>query len=1172
MSEPPDNPMPFAYLDVRTPYGPGGLGLPADYARAALGAAGLACTDYGSVAGWPGWAAACRAAGVRPIFGLACDLVAESDDSWPLIALAATGAGLQNLIALHNRLTRTADGRCLLDVATLVERAAGLWLILVTAGEGGLTPLLTRSGPQAPAAVTRLRARLPHADALLCGLPADPATHAAVADWAATCALPLVALPAVRYPPTRHESRAYNPSTETQADDPQSAIRNPQGEPYGLPQSAMERAVAVAESCTATLADLALGGRNEGAAGAALDTAVAAALAVAGRGADRLLRAEVAALRGNGWAGSVVAAQRVVAVAAQLGLPLGAPGGVIAAGQVPALLGLCPLAPWPGPPRWLEAKPSDAAWTARLTVPGGRRAALVTALADTDAGLVAVRSGVSRGPAAALAWVIGPLAMPAATGAALEEALLEPRPAERSHRWRAALADLPAADADALLATTLAWAAAPGPPQADGEAVLLLPAQDAVPLLPATAGRGQIVAWTAAECAALGLPLLLLRGDPALDRWDQALALVGGAPPSLPTDDLRLVLTVGDLAGLPLPAESDTGLDLSPDGWAAFCATLLPSDPNDGLGWAALGALLYGPAGPHPWLRTYLRRHVGQAAVSYHYPALAAVLDSTSGLPLFCEQVTLLRLLINGDAAVPPAERMQLEEWLDQAERLAVGYTAALVAGERLHLALRLKATQPAALLAAGLESALIAGDAAELSALLGEARRHGHLLLPPAVNGSAVGFLLEAPPAAPPGEGSRRPAAAPPTAIRWGLAWSRAMQPWAATLVAARTQLPAGRFATFADLRAVAQAHGLPAAYVAGLIRSGACDRLGSRSALLAELLGVPIGDDAAPALPAEAATSASPVGDDSPARWRSWEAHLLGYAFTSPAGSDAILRPGGTRGVARLTLGGLGPAQVGQSVTVTVVPGAVRLVPPDGDDPLAVALVQDGDGAVPLVLFPPEYARFGALLVADTPVIVTARVQRAEGGAGQGAGVVLIGERLLPYAAPREEQELNMAVRKPRTVSEKPAKPVLDPHEYSASGQAYSRAPRPSYAPAGPGSDGSGEPPDPAFVRELPPAGPNAFPRRDNGSAPPAAPGQVVITLHPLANESDDEARMLQLKAILVRHPGPTGVMLFFPDDPLVGMPTHMPLKRMVTADESFCAEIDDLLGADCYELRAT
>ncbi|MDQ2808296.1 MAG: hypothetical protein M3Z04_15495, partial [Chloroflexota bacterium] len=255
-----------------------------------------------------------------------------------------------------------------------------------------------------------------------------------------------------------------------------------------------------------------------------------------------------------------------------------------------------------------------------------------------------------------------------------------------------------------------------------------------------------------------------------------------------------------------------------------------------------------------------------------------------------------------------------------------------------------------------------------------------------------------------------------------------------------------------------------------------------------------------------------------------------------------------------------------------VTVVPGAVRLVPPDGDEPLAVALVQDGDGAVPLVLFPPEYARFGALLVADTPVIVSARVQRAEGGAGQGAGVVLIGEKLLPYAAPREEQELNMTVRKPRAVTERAAKPALDPLQYSTSGQPYSRAPRPSYAPTDTGDDRSEEPHDPQFVRELPPGGPHTFPRRDSDPAPPAAPGQIVITLHPLANESEDDVRMQHLKAILVRHPGPTGVMLFFPDDPLVGMPTHMPLKRTVTADESFCAEIDGLLGADCYELRAT
>ena len=78
-------------------------------------------------------------------------------------------------------------------------------------------------------------------------------------------------------------------------------------------------------------------------------------------------------------------------------------------------------------------------------------------------------------------------------------------------------------------------------------------------------------------------------------------------------------------------------------------------------------------------------------------------------------------------------------------------------------------------------------------------------------------------------------------------------------------------------------------------------------------------------------------------------------------------------------------------------------------------------------------------------------------------------------------------------------------------------------------------------------------------------------MITLNPLGSEQEDEDRMRRLREILLRHPGPTSVMLFFPDDPLVGMPTHMPLKRTVDASDALCAEVDALLGAGCYTVGA-
>jgi hypothetical protein len=805
--------------------------------------------------------------------------------------------------------------------------------------------------------------------------------------------------------------------------------------------------------------------------------------------------AELATLRRAGWAAGVLAARRVCEMAAANGVLLGAPDGVLAEGQVPTLLGQCPPTPWPTPPSWLRSGLADSAWIPGLTVAAGRRADLVAELAMGTPALLPVAA---------------PAAPPAGT------------------------------------------IAAEGP-VADGEMLAVLAAPDALPLLPGAAGDPPVLAWTAADCVALGLPVLALCGDPALDVLDRAQRLIGDPAP-LPTDDLRLLLAAGDVAGLPLPTIGDDTVEFPPDVLAAFCAALLPADPGDAVGWAALGAMLYGPQGPHPWLRNFIRRRVGQVPVSYHYPAFAPVLDPTAGLPLFCEQVTLLQLLISTDA-VPVAGRMALEEWLGGAARQAQNYSAAWAAGDRLHRALRLKATDPAAFLAAVIESTLRTGTPGGLEPVVLEARRRGIALLPPDVDRSEAGLTLEAGTAPPAPEGTRRPAAPPPPAIRWGLGWSRGMRAWAAARTEARAVLPEGRFSDFNELCTVAGAAGVPVAYLGALIRAGACDRFGSRAALLAALPAA-MEMAAIPDVEGESA-SALAAATDSPAQWRAWEQHLLGYAFTPPEGTEPILRAGGPRGVARLTLGGIGSIPIGGKLTLPVVLRAVREVhQPGGGDPLAVGLAQDVDGVVPLVLFPPEYARFRDLLVADTAVILAARVQRAEGESGGGAGVILIAERLQPYAALQDAPELNLSVRKTRPPAERPAaapKPAADPYAYSATGQPYLRAPRP--APEG-------------VEQPAPP------PTRDSAPPPAAesvgAPGQIVITLHALADEAADETRMRELKAIILRHPGPTGVMLYFPDDPLVGMPTTQPLKRTVSGDESFCAEIEGLLGAGCYERR--
>jgi hypothetical protein len=218
--------------------------------------------------------------------------------------------------------------------------------------------------------------------------------------------------------------------------------------------------------------------------------------------------------------------------------------------------------------------------------------------------------------------------------------------------------------------------------------------------------------------------------------------------------------------------------------------------------------------------------------------------------------------------------------------------------------------------------------------------------------------------------------------------------------------------------------------------------------------------------------------------------------------------------------------------------------VVPVEGGrdaDYLAVAQVQDATGALPLVIYPPVYAHDQALIVAETPVIITATAQLAEAWEGRGARTILIAKQVLAYQVEREAREIDVTPIKrrgaaPGTAPAPTKKAAPDPLQYSVGGQRYFTAPAPAVAaPAAPGP----------------------------------VEGQVVITLPPLHDEQEDETRMRRLKEIVVRHPGPTGLWLYLPDDPTVGGPTYMPIKRTVAASDDFCAEVEALLGAGCLTL---
>jgi DNA polymerase-3 subunit alpha len=524
---------------------------------------------------------------------------------------------------------------------------------------------------------------------------------------------------------------------------------------------------------------------------------------------------------------------------------------------------------------------------------------------------------------------------------------------------------------------------------------------------------------------------------------------------------------------------------------------------------------------------------------------------------------------------------------------------------------LRLKAGAPAAFLAAALTQAAEQGDRAARAVRLAEAPLLGVGFLPPDVDRSGAAFAVEAIPGAAP-------------AVRWGLlgvpGWTA---PAAAALVAARAAAPDGQFADLEALCAALDPRLVSRLALDSLIRVGACDRWGNRGALLAALDGAlgraAVASQAAqagtaqldlfalPASPPDTAPAApepdSPAPESpkphsalrnpqSPADWRRWEEDLLGLAFTAPPDLDG---PSGGRGGPVADLRQIGPAQRGTSVTLPVVLAAVRVVAaPDGGQ-MALARAEDAAGMLPLVIFPDVYGRSAALCTPGSAVIVTARVQQAEAGAGGGSPVILVATRLAPYKLDERGPSLDVTPVARRAPAARAPRQAPDPTEFSKTGARYYRAPRAEALPEPPPD--LPEPPIEAYEDGAESAAPAEFappPAAPPVAAPPpiashpaepvAAPApatiltpqsalrnpQVRITLLPLADESAEAARLHELRAILRRFPGDTPVTLVFPADTPGAPAEELPLKYGVASTPDLHAAVTALLDPTCLAVE--
>jgi hypothetical protein len=282
------------------------------------------------------------------------------------------------------------------------------------------------------------------------------------------------------------------------------------------------------------------------------------------------------------------------------------------------------------------------------------------------------------------------------------------------------------------------------------------------------------------------------------------------------------------------------------------------------------------------------------------------------------------------------------------------------------------------------------------------------------------------------------------------------------------------------------------------------------------------------------------------------------------------------------------VGEEHIGKSVNLVGFLACVRLVNPAGSngkspaEPMSVAWLEDAEGTIELVAFPPGYKRHADLWAENQPVIVTARVRKhAEGD------IYLLCEHMAAFEDAAEEVELTVKVKQ-----SKKAQAALE--EYTAkagapTGNGTNGTNGGNGKNAGNGAHGAPAPapahatnPKPAIIAPTPARAPEVThmpaaasastattvptmtnPATTTTGGPPAH--KIIITLPITEDDQADIDRMIALKEILHEHPGTDAVTLRIPYAPEPGHLTTAQLPRGVGYSTVLEAEVVRLLGTD-------
>jgi DNA polymerase-3 subunit alpha len=415
--------------------------------------------------------------------------------------------------------------------------------------------------------------------------------------------------------------------------------------------------------------------------------------------------------------------------------------------------------------------------------------------------------------------------------------------------------------------------------------------------------------------------------------------------------------------------------------------------------------------GPMNMLDDYVSRKHGKTRVAYEHPLLEPILKETFGVFVYQEQVMqaaneLAGYTLGGADILRRAMGKKKPEEMEQQRGVFVAGcwdknkiprakaekifdTLAQFAGygfNKSHSAAYalvayqtawLKANHPVEFMAALLSNEL--ANTEKIRLFINECRQMRIAVLPPDVNKSGVRFTVQT--AADGHGGGAR-------AIRFGLAAIKNVGEIAVESII-RVRQQDGPFRSFEEFCERIDPRVVNRKVLESLVKCGACDPLRPPGATRAELFAqIDQQMNRAAALQRDRergqaalfdlAAAAAPRPAAAPAAWSeaellAFERELLGFYVTGhPLARYADI----LRRYDLATSASLAGMQDGQAARLGGIISKLQLKTTQQGKPMALATLEDLEGAVEIVVFPEAYARYGANLCADAAVFVCGRL----------------------------------------------------------------------------------------------------------------------------------------------------------------------------------------------------